>query len=110
MLTKYLFQANVRHDGSYNFPKDKRWGTFPAFSVGWKISEEGFLSGVDAIETLKIRASWGKFGNDRVDPFQYLSGYTFNSGSVIGTSGAYRPRYPRYRYSKSQYYMGNGNC
>ncbi|WP_289063735.1 TonB-dependent receptor [uncultured Zobellia sp.] len=88
---KYLFQANVRHDGSYNFPKDKRWGTFPAFSVGWKISEEAFLSNVDALETLKIRASWGKFGNDRVDPFQFLSGYTFNSGSVIGTSGAYRP-------------------
>ncbi|WP_298477015.1 TonB-dependent receptor [uncultured Maribacter sp.] len=83
---KYLFQANVRHDGSNIFPKNKRWGTFPAFSAAWKISEENFLKDVDFIQTLKIRGSWGKFGNDRVDAFQYLSAYEFRLGSVFGSA------------------------
>ncbi len=86
---KYLFQANVRHDGSNIFPKEGRWGTFPAFSAAWKVSEENFLKDVDFIQSLKIRASWGKFGNDRVAAFQYLSAYEFRLGSVFG--GAFNP-------------------
>ncbi len=86
---RYLFQANVRHDGSNIFPKNGRWGTFPAFSAAWKISEENFLKNVNFIQSLKVRASWGKFGNDRVSAFQYLSAYEFRLGSVIG--GAFNP-------------------
>ncbi len=81
---KYLFQYNFRYDGSYNFPKNKRWGFFPAVSAGWRISEEPFLKNNSVLHNLKLRGSYGKFGNDRVPPFQYMSGYKFNSGAVIG--------------------------
>lgn len=84
---KYLFQANGRYDGSYNFAADKRWGFFPAVSAGWRISEEPFMQGLEFISNLKIRASWGQFGNDRIDPYQFISGYNIsNAGYVLGTN------------------------
>jgi len=84
-LGKYLFQFNFRYDGSFNFPENKRWGFFPAVSAGWRISEENFLKDNNFINNLKLRASYGEFGNDRVAAFQYLSGFKYNSGSVIGS-------------------------
>lgn len=81
---KYLFQFNFRYDGSFNFPQGKRWGFFPAVSGGWRISEEPFLKNTNLFHNLKLRASYGEFGNDRVAAFQYLSGYKYNSGAVIG--------------------------
>lgn len=81
---KYMFQANARYDGSFNFPSNKRWGLFPAVSAGWVISKENFLSDSKFINNLKIRASWGQVGNDRVSQYQYLSGFEFNSGYVVG--------------------------
>jgi len=83
---RYLFQANFRYDGSFNFPSDKRWGFFPAVSAGWRISEEPFLKNQNLISNLKIRASYGQFGNDRVAAYQYLSGFKFGAGSVIGNN------------------------
>lgn len=85
---KYLVQVNARYDGSFNFPKDSRWGFFPAISLGWRITEENFFN-IPGLDMLKVRASWGQFGNDRVSPFQYLAGYGFDLGSVIGSSGSY---------------------
>lgn len=81
---KYLLQANFRYDGSFNFPEDKRWGFFPAVSAGWRISEESFLKGNSVISNLKLRASYGQFGNDRVPAYQYLAGFQFAAGSVFG--------------------------
>lgn len=81
---KYLLQANFRYDGSFNFPKNKRWGFFPAFSVGWRINNESFLKDYAFISNLKLRASYGEYGNDRVSPYQYLSGFNFGSGSIFG--------------------------
>lgn len=64
---KYLFEANIRHDGSSRFSKDNRWGTFPSVSGGWRISEEGFFDGLrDKVNNLKVRASWGKLGNQEI--------------------------------------------
>ncbi len=83
---KYLLQANMRIDQSFNFPKEGRNGFFPAFSAGWRLSEEPFMSDVSFISNLKLRGSWGKTGNDRVDPFQYLSTFEFEGGTVIGGS------------------------
>jgi TonB-linked SusC/RagA family outer membrane protein len=82
---KYLFQANFRYDGSSNFPSDKRWGFFPAVSAGWRIHEEPFMANVGFITNLKLRASWGQYGNDRVPPFQYLSGFNVINGAYIGS-------------------------
>lgn len=64
---KYLFEANVRYDGSSRFAKGNRWGVFPSFSAGWRLSEEGFWdSAKDVVDNLKIRASWGQLGNQNV--------------------------------------------
>ncbi|MCB0666862.1 MAG: TonB-dependent receptor, partial [Saprospiraceae bacterium] len=61
---RYLFEANGRYDGTSRFPTDDRFGFFPSFSVGWRVSEEGFMAGTrDLLDNLKIRASYGTLGN-----------------------------------------------
>ena len=66
---KYLLTASVRKDGSSNFAPENRWGTFPAFSAGWRISQEPWFH-VPAMSELKLRGSWGRLGNSDV-PAQY---------------------------------------
>ena len=61
---KYLVSATVRRDGSSKFKEPNTQSTFPAFSVGWNISEENFMKGISWINYLKIRGSWGKMGNE----------------------------------------------
>ncbi len=61
---RYLFEANLRADGSSRFAPGHRWGTFPSFSAGWRISEEPFFEGARHIlSNLKLKASWGQLGN-----------------------------------------------
>ncbi len=63
---KYMAEFSFRYDGSSRFPKNGRWGLFPAGSVGWRISEEAFVKdNVPFIDNLKLRASYGKMGDDR---------------------------------------------
>lgn len=62
---KYLFDFNLGRNGSENFAQGKRFGTMPAFSVGWVISEENFMKNQEVIDFLKLRASYGVVGNDR---------------------------------------------
>jgi len=88
---KYLFQFVGRYDGSYLFPEDQRFGFFPAVSAGWRISQESFFRDhVNFANDLKLRASWGRTGNDiinansLVEGQQYLSGFQFGSGYVFG--------------------------
>ncbi|WP_255501781.1 TonB-dependent receptor [Olivibacter sp. SDN3] len=61
--SKYLFSATFRRDGASVFGENNRFGTFPAFSAGWRLKEENFLKEVDFLNDLKIRASWGQNGN-----------------------------------------------
>ena len=76
---KYLFDFNYRYDGSANFPKGKRYGFFPGASAAWRISEEKFITEhFKFINELKLRASYGKLGNDQIQPFQYLTLYSLN--------------------------------
>ncbi|PTT13888.1 SusC/RagA family protein, partial [Flavobacterium sp. HMWF030] len=63
---RYLFTATFRADGSSKFLEQNRWGYFPAFAAGWKISEENFLKGKSAINLLKLRASYGEAGNNNI--------------------------------------------
>ncbi|RKD90619.1 TonB-linked SusC/RagA family outer membrane protein [Mangrovibacterium diazotrophicum] len=72
-MEKYLFTASVRHDGSSRFGADAKWGTFPSFSAGWKLNEEGFMEDVDWVDLLKVRASYGTSGNDRIGDYEYMS-------------------------------------
>lgn len=76
---KYLVDYNMRYDGSQNFPETKRYGFFPGLSAGWRISQEDFFHS-SVINELKLRASWGKTGNDVVSPFNYLQTYLLGTG------------------------------
>ena len=79
--SKYMVQFIMRFDGSENFPKENRWGFFPGVSAGWRLSEEPFIKdNYPWIKNLKIRASYGQQGNDKIDPFQYMTTYEYASG------------------------------
>lgn len=80
---KYLFEATGRYDGNYYFAPGKRFGFFPAFSAGWRISQESFMANVKWVDELKIRGSWGQSGNLAGSPFQYQSGFTLYGTSAI---------------------------
>ncbi|WP_162852708.1 SusC/RagA family TonB-linked outer membrane protein [Dinghuibacter silviterrae] len=76
---KYLFEANVRRDGSSRFAAGHQWGTFPSFSGGWVMSKENFLKNIGWLNLLKVRASWGQLGNQNIN--------TYYNGSDLLTSG-----------------------
>ncbi|GAO42347.1 SusC/RagA family TonB-linked outer membrane protein [Flavihumibacter petaseus] len=95
---KYLFNATFRADGSSKFAPDHRWGYFPSVSAGWIVSREEFAQ-VSAIDFLKVRASWGRVGNQSVPAYQYLApisfnqaGYIFGNTEGMNTPGAYPSR------------------
>ncbi len=76
---KYLASVTVRRDGSSRFGPENRWATFPAVSIGWRISQESFMEGINWLSDLKLRASYGKMGNQRINSANAFS--TFGSGS-----------------------------
>ncbi len=88
---RYLFEANGRYDGTSRFPKEDRYGFFPSFSVGWRISEEPFMASTRGyLDNLKIRASYGTLGNQLLGNVYYpyiatmgigTSPYMFSGGS-----------------------------
>jgi TonB-dependent starch-binding outer membrane protein SusC len=61
---KYLLSGTIRRDGSSKFLAPNKWGDFPAFSVGWRVSDENFMKSISWINDLKIRGSWGQMGNE----------------------------------------------
>lgn len=85
---KYLFETSGRYDGHYYFAPGKKYGFFPAFSAGWRLSEENFIKDrYPWIDNLKLRASWGKSGNLAGGPFQYSSAMGI-SGNAYVLNGA----------------------
>ncbi|WP_448634972.1 hypothetical protein [Pedobacter panaciterrae] len=73
---KYLFEGQLRRDGSSIFAPGKQWGTFPSVSAGWRINKEKwFGDNVKFFDELKLRASYGSLGNDNVNAFQYYDNY-----------------------------------
>jgi len=75
---KYLFSATIRRDGSSRFGKSQRYGVFPAFSAGWRLNNEEFLSNVNAINDLKLRASWGQTGNQDIGDYNTVDFFRTN--------------------------------
>jgi TonB-dependent starch-binding outer membrane protein SusC len=71
---KYLFNATIRRDGSSAFGKENTYGTFPAFGLGWRVSQEGFMQGISFLSDLKLRGGWGQLGNQ--GPVNGLNQYT----------------------------------
>lgn len=83
---KYLFEANIRVDGSSRFSPDERWGVFPSFSIGWRMSEENFWNKIkDYVESFKVRASWGQLGNNGVGYYDWQNVYGAANYSFGGT-------------------------
>lgn len=83
LLEKYLFEANLRYDGSSKFPSSLQWRWFPSFSGGWRASEEAFMEWAKpALSTLKLRSSWGVIGDQTVPNTLYTS----NLGSITQSS------------------------
>ncbi|MDR0541635.1 MAG: TonB-dependent receptor [Dysgonamonadaceae bacterium] len=73
---RYLLTATIRRDGSSNFAKGHRWGTFPSAAFAWRVSEESFLKDHSLIDNLKLRLGWGQVGNQNIpDHFSYLMRY-----------------------------------
>ena len=82
---KYMATFILRADGSSNFARGHRWGYFPSASVGWVMSEEKFMENSRRwLDFLKIRASWGRNGNQSIDNFQYVSPIAFDQSHVYG--------------------------
>lgn len=99
---KYFFEGSLRYDGSDNFPKNRRWGTFYSGSLGWAVSEEAFMKPLvekDIFNMLKIRASYGQVGLDNwgdnnnpfhIGRFAYLPSYNLDNKAWV-LNGAYVP-------------------
>ena len=86
--SRYLVQASVRGDWSAKFRAGKRLGIFPAVSLGWRLSEEPFMSGTRHIlDNLKIRASWGQLGNDAISDFLYVQGIALSQNPDVVING-----------------------
>ena len=86
---KYLFEANARYDGSSRFAKGNRWGFFPSFSAGWRLEQEEFLNSIDWLQGLKLRASYGSLGNERIGGFRYVN--LINTGQDYYFGNSVRP-------------------
>ena len=83
---KYLIEGSFRYDGSSAFAKGHRWGFFPSVSIGWRISEESFIKNVDAlsfVDNIKIRASYGKLGDDGAAKFNWAAGYIYPDNGYV---------------------------
>lgn len=91
---RYLFEANIRRDASSRFPKATRWGTFPAFSAGWRISEEKFMKNAEWLSNLKLRLGWGKTGNEELNSSDlYPAVATYAYGSTMFGNSLYSTAY-----------------
>ena len=87
--SRYLLEFNLRYDGSSRFSPDYRWGAFPSFSAGWRMNEELWLKPVQWLTNLKLRASWGKLGNNAIGNYDWQSVYSaanYSTGQAL-TSG-----------------------
>ena len=87
---RYLFEANIRRDASSRFAEGNQWGTFPSFSVGWIVSEEDFMKDLDWLDMFKVRASWGKLGNQNINSY-YVGSEILSSGQNYSLGGTLQP-------------------
>ena len=82
---RYMFQATVRRDGSSRFGTNNKYATFPSFSIGWNITNEPFMKNAPQwLSNLKLRASWGKNGNENIDDFRYAVFTSTGNNYILG--------------------------
>lgn len=91
LMNRYLLSATIRRDGSSQFSDGNKWGTFPAFGLGWVISEENFLKDSTFFNLLKLRGGWGKLGNQNIPtnylPFATGVNYNYSFNNMPNSSG-----------------------
>ncbi len=81
---RYLFTGTFRRDGSSKFGSERRVGSFPSFALAWRVTEEQFMKSQSIIDNLKIRASWGRLGNDKFPSDAAVPTVTNNLSAVFG--------------------------
>ena len=79
---RYLLSLTMRYDGSSRFGRNNRYGTFPSVAAGWRINQEKFMSDINWIDNLKLRASWGQTGNQEIDNIARYTLYVSNYGEA----------------------------
>ncbi|GDX50552.1 SusC/RagA family TonB-linked outer membrane protein [Bacteroidota bacterium] len=82
--SKYMLNASFRRDGSSKFPIRNRWGNFPSVGLGWMVSNENFMKNLRTITSLKVRGSWGRVGNDRINPSEFVTLLSTGLSAVFG--------------------------
>ncbi len=85
---RYLFEANIRYDGSSRFAEGHRWGLFPSVSAGWRVSEEGFWKDSSLsrwFDNLKVRLSYGVLGNQNIGLYPYQQTYSLGYNYPLGS-------------------------
>jgi len=86
---KYLLEGNARYDASSRFPPGNKWGFFPSLSAGWVASKENFLETASWLSNLKLRASWGRLGNQNISNYPYQDLYTYRNSYNNNNSYSY---------------------
>lgn len=86
--TRYMIQFTIRRDGSSRFGANNHWATFPSVSAGWNIMNEKFMEKADWLNNFKLRASWGKNGNENIGNFQYVALTSTNNNAIFGNPGS----------------------
>lgn len=84
---RYLLESTVRYDGSSRFPTDKKFGFFPSVAAGWRLSEESFFKENESLQwisNLKLKASWGRLGNQNIGDYPYQSVYELGQNYPFG--------------------------
>jgi TonB-linked SusC/RagA family outer membrane protein len=87
LLNRYLVSVAARRDGSSRFGDDTKWGVFPSVTAGWIVSEETFFPKSNALNFAKLRASWGKAGNNQIGaygPYSLVSSANYVYGTTLG--------------------------
>lgn len=85
---RYMFQATIRRDGSSNFGPNNKYAVFPSLSLGWNITNEKFMEKrPEWLTSMKLRASWGKNGNERIDAFRYTAIMNSGNNYIFGANG-----------------------
>ncbi|WP_010663019.1 SusC/RagA family TonB-linked outer membrane protein [Marinilabilia salmonicolor] len=88
---KYLLSASFRRDGSSKFAPGNKWGNFPGASIGWVVSKESFMQDIDLISNLKLRASYGKVGNNALGAYDWQSTINQNTWAVFNSNAESNP-------------------
>lgn len=110
---RYMLTANIRRDGSSKFARGNRWGTFPSFSLGWRLDQEPFFQAWNqsVISAVKLRGGWGRNGNQNIPSYAYTSTigtnmswiYAFNNGqNTLQGYGSKSTGNPNIRWETSE--------